>query len=165
LEGAKLLIKNNLKSLFLHIAISIVSFIVFFFFNSAQPKWASEEAARNHHISMMIVAVTIIAVAVILYFLIARMNFINQGNICNNLLSVSLTAILGVVLWVVSFSADGIGPGNFLLNSELWQNYAMYNGYSFFLVHEAGINNVYVFLLFSLIPTIIMGTGIRRKIN
>lgn len=162
-EGAKFLIKNNLKSLFLHITISIISIIVYICFNLGQVKWASEEAARNHHNKMMVVAVIIIAVAVILYFYFAKRLLINQGNIYKNLFSVSLTTILGVFLWVAAFNADRIGPSNILLNSQLWQNYAMYNGYSVFLVHESGINNVFVFLLFSFIPTIIMWTGIGRK--
>jgi heme/copper-type cytochrome/quinol oxidase subunit 2 len=147
----------------LHITISIISIIVYFFFNSGQPKWASEEAARNHHNNMMIVSVIIIAVAIFLYFSFARRSLINQGTIYNNLFSVSLTAILGVLLWAVAFSIVRIGPSNILLNSQLWQNYAMYNGYSLFFIYESGINNAYVFLIFSLIPTITMGIGVGKK--
>jgi len=128
-----------------------------------QVKWASEEAARNHHNKMMVVAVILIAVAVILYFYFAKRLLINQGNIYKNLFSVSLTTILGIFLWVAAFNADRVGPSNILLNSQLWQYYAMYNGYSLSLVNEFGFNNEYAFLLFSFIPTIIMWTGIVRK--
>ena len=157
------MVKNNLKSLLMHITISIISVIVFFFFNMGQPKWASEEAARNHHNSMMVVAVIIIAVSVILYNSFAGIRLINQGNIYKNIFSVSLTAILGVLLWVVAFNTDRIGPINILLNSQLWQHYTTYNGYSLFFIRESGINNAYVFLIFSFMPTIAMGTGIGRK--
>ena len=157
------MVKNNLKSLLVHITISIFSMILYFLFNMAQAKWASEEAARNHHYNMMFVAVTIIAVAVILYYLLGSARLINQGNIYKNLFSVSLIAILGIILWANAFNTDRIGPSNHLLNSQLWEYYTMYNGYSFFLINESEINNSYVFLLFSFIPTIAMWIGITRK--
>ena len=157
------MIKNNLKSLLIHIAISIPSLIVMFFFVMGQPKWASEEAANKHHISMMFIAVIMIAVAVFLYYSLAGKHLTNQGSKYRNLLSVSLTGIVGVVLWIVAFNADKIGPSNILLNSHLWERYNMYNGYSFFLIHESEINNAYVFLISSFIPTIVMWVGIQRK--
>ncbi|MBZ9689705.1 hypothetical protein G9F72_025845 [Clostridium estertheticum] len=97
-----------------------------------QAKWATEEAARNHHYNMMFVAIAIIAVAVILYYLLGSVRLIDQGNIYKNLFSVSSVAILGVLLWANAFNIDRIGPSNRLLNSQLWQYYTMYNGYSFF---------------------------------
>ncbi|MEK6265919.1 MAG: hypothetical protein N2B06_14300 [Clostridium sp.] len=129
----------------------------------SQAKWATEEAARNHHTSMMVVSVIMIAVAAILYYSFAGIRLIKQGNIYKNLFSVSLTAILGVLLWAVAFNTDRIGPSTILLNSQLWQHYTTYNGYSLFFISESGINNVYVFLLFSFMPTITMATGLGRK--
>lgn len=157
------MIKNNVRSLVIHITISIISIIVFFLFNMAQVKWASEEAARNHHNSMMILAVIIIAVAVVLYYSLGKKRLISQGNIYKNLFSVSITAILGVLLWAIAFNIDSIGPSNRLLNAEFWQHYCTFNGYCFFLIEESGNNNPYVFLIFSFIPTIAMWTGIQRK--
>lgn len=129
----------------------------------AQAKWASEKAARNHHYNMMFVAIAIIAVAVILYYFLGVTRLRDQGNIYKNLFSVSAVAILGIILWANAFNVDRIGPSNHLLNSQLWQYYTMYNGYSFFLISEAEINNSYVFLFFSFIPTIAMWIGINRK--
>jgi hypothetical protein len=157
------LIKNNLKSLLRHISISIISMIVFFLFNMSQPKWATEEAARNHHNIMMFLSITLIVGAVISYYLLARKRLIDQGNIYINLFSVSLTAIIGIILWAIAFNIDRIGPSNRLFNLISWQNYGMFNGYSFFLLEEAEINNPYVFLIFSFIPTIVMWVGIQRK--
>ena len=159
------MIKNNLKSLLIHIAISIPSLIVFFFFviGQGQPKWASAEAARKHHNSMMFIAVIMIAVAVFLYYSLAAKHLTNQGSKYKNLLSVSLTGIVGVVLWIVAFNADKIGASNISLNSHLWERHNMYNGYSFFLILESEINNAYVFLISSFIPTIAMWVGIQRK--
>ncbi|MGH4140502.1 hypothetical protein [Clostridium sp.] len=155
------MVKNNLKSLLIHIIVSIISMFVFIIFNMAQAKWASEAAARNHHYNMMFVAVITIAVAVISYYLLARKHLINQGTVYNNLFSVSLTLILGVLLWANAFTMDRIGPSNHLLNSQLWQHYTMYNGYSFFILNETGNNNPYVFLIFNFMPFMAMLSGIR----
>jgi cytochrome bd-type quinol oxidase subunit 2 len=144
------LVKNNLKSLFIHIAISIPSLIAFFYFNMAQPKWASEEAARNHHNNMMVVAFIIIVIAVLLYYSLAGKRLINQESTYKNLFSVSLVGILGVILWIVAFNADKIGPSNILLNSQFWESYNMYS-------------NAYLFLFFSFVPTIAMWVGIQKK--
>jgi hypothetical protein len=157
------LIKNNLKSFLIHLIISIISYLVTIIFISGQPKWVSAEAANNHHYSMMVIAVIVIAIATISYFLSAKKHLINQGNIYKNLFSVSLTAIFGVFLWVVAFNTDRIGPSNILLNSQLWQHYGTYNGYSIFFISESGINSPFIFLLFSFIPTIAMWAGIQQK--
>lgn len=128
-----------------------------------QPKWASEEAANKHHYSMMFISVIIIVVAVYLYYSLAGKRLTNQGSKCKNLLSVSLTGIVGIVLWAVAFNGDRIGPSNILLNSHLWERYNMYNGYSFFLIYESEINNAYVFLVSSFIPTIAMWFGVQKQ--
>ena len=128
-----------------------------------QVKWATEEAARNHHYRMMFVAIAIIAVAVIFYYNLASTRLTNRGSIYKNLFSVSIIAILGFCFWANAFNIDRIGPSNRLLNSHLWENYAIFNGYSFFFISEAEVNNAYIFLLFSFIPTIAMWIGMNRK--
>lgn len=157
------MIKNSLKSFLIHIAISVISIVVFIIFNSTQVKWVSEEAAKQHHYSMMIVAFTMIVVACILYYLLARKFLTNQGSIYRNLLATSLIAVLGIFLWIVAFNINLTGPSNYLLNSELWQFYSMYNGYSLFFLNESGSNNPYMFLFFSFVPTIAMAIGMQRK--
>ena len=157
------LIKNNLKSFLIHIILSIISVFIFISFNSVQAKWVSEEAARNHHNSMMVVAVTLIVISVILYYLLGGRFLINQGSIYKNLFSTSLTAIIGVFLWLIAFNVDLIGQSSSLLNSELWQFYSIYNGYSLFYLNESTNNNPYVFLFSSFIPTIAMCIGVLRK--
>ncbi len=162
-KGGMPLIKNNLKSFLIHVTISIISVFVFIIFNSSQAKWAYEEAANKHHNNMIFAAITMMAVAAVTYYLLRRKHLISQGNLYKNLFSVSLTAILGTSLWVVAFSIDRIGPSNSLLNSQLWQFYSAYNGYSLFFLNESGNNNPYVFLAFSFMPTIAMWTGMLRK--
>ena len=154
------LIKNNLKAFLIHLTISISSVLVFMIFFTAQAKWVSDEAARNHHISMVLLSIIMIVIAVIFYHLLGRKYLISQGSKYKDLFSVSLIAILGVLLWANAFNIDRFSPSNVLLNSGLWQFYGMYNGYSLFFLDESGSNNPYIFLFFSFIPTIAMWTGI-----
>lgn len=159
------MIKNNLKSFLIHVTISAISILVYMIFLTGQPKFASAEAARNFHNSRMFLSITMIAVSAILYYLLGRKHLTSQRSIYKNLFSVSLPLIFGALLWANAFNIDRIGPSNHLLNSGLWQFYTTYNGYSLFFLYESSINNPYVFLLFSFIPTIAMWTGIQRKIS
>lgn len=159
------MIKNNLKSFLIHVVISIISVVVFFIFNSKQARWVSEEAAKKHHYSMMIVAFTVIAAACILYYFLAKKFLTHQGSIYRNFISISLTVVLGIFLWIVAFNVNLTRPSNHLLNSELWQFYSLYNGYSLFFINESGSNNPYIFLFFSFLPTIVMVVGMQRKSN
>lgn len=145
--------------------ISIACMFVFLLFNAGQPKWASEEAYIKYHNTMMGVAVIIIGVTTILYYLLAKKHLIKQKSLYKNLFSVSLTIILSIFLWVYAFNIDRVGPSNHLLNSHLWERYCMYNGYSFFYIHESENNNPYTFLMFSIMPTIAMWVGLQRKRN
>lgn len=153
------MVKNNLKSLVLHILISITSIIIFLTFYTSTPKWVSEEAARRHQ--FMVVIPVLLAIA--LYYAVGKKFLTNQGSIFKNLLSVSITAIIGIFLWVMAFNIDLTGPSNSLLNSELWQVYYMYNGYSLFLINEWGINNQYLFLLSSFIPSATMALSMSKN--
>jgi hypothetical protein len=157
------LIKNNLKSFLMHIAISIISVILFIFFGTSQVKWASEEAAKQHQYSMIIVSFAVIVAVCLLYYFLAKKFLAYQGSIYKNFLANSLIALVGVSLWIVAFNINMTGAGGDLLNSELWQLYSMYNGYSLFFLNTSGINNPYMFLLFSFVPTIVMGVGMQRK--
>jgi len=159
------LVKNNLKSLLIHLTISIASIFIFFLFNMGQPKWASEQAYIKYHNSMMGIAFAVIVVATILYYSLGKKYLINQGSIYKNLFSVTLTIILSLFLWGYALNIDRIGISDHLLNSHLWERYSMYNGYSFFLIKESDNNNPYVFLLSSFIPTIAMWVGLQRKRN
>jgi len=157
------LIKNNLKSLLIHVTISAISIFVYMVLFTAQPKFASAQAARNFHNSRMFLSITMIAISAFLYYLLGKKHLTSQRNIYKNLFSVSLPLIFGALLWANAFNIDRIGPSNHLLNSSLWQFYTEYNGYSLFFLYESSINNPYVFLIFSFIPTIAMWTGVQRK--
>jgi hypothetical protein len=137
--------------------------IIFYIFNASTPKWVSEEAANRHHYKMLFMAVVLVLLAIALYYAVGKKFLTNQGSIFKNLLSVSITAFIGIFLWVMAFNIDLTGPSNSLLNSELWQVYYMYNGYSLFLINEWGINNQYLFLLSSFIPSVTMAVSMRNN--
>lgn len=159
------MIKNNLKSLFIHIIISFTFIIIFLVFFLSGGKWASEEAAIRHHNRMMFMAITMIGIALILYYLSSRKFLINQGNLIKNLLSTILVAIIGSIIWVIAYKVDfdNIRVSYSLFNSELWQIYCAFNGYSMFFLNEYNSKNHLLFLLFSFMPTIAMSLGILRK--
>jgi hypothetical protein len=157
------MVKNNIKSLLIHVMISIISVILFIAFNSSTAKWVSEEAARKHHYYMMFVAIAFLVVSIFLYNLLGRILLINKGSIYKNLVATGLTAIIGTFLWIIAFSMDLTGPSNYLLNSELWQFYSAYNGYCLFFLNESQNNNQYIYLLFTFIPTLAMGSGMLKN--
>ena len=61
------MIKNNIKALLIHIVISILSFIISMLFHTHAVKWVSEEAANQHHFSMLGASFLIIIVLLFLY--------------------------------------------------------------------------------------------------
>jgi hypothetical protein len=155
-------IKNNVKSLLIHLLVSVLSFVVYFAFHRSVVKWASEEAYKNHQDTMLAVAFTVIAAAIFLYFQLSKKICKDQGSNFKNTISVSITTILGIFLWVTAFNIDLTGGTNILLNSELWQLYSLFNTYCLFLVDEAAIKSPYIMLIFSLIPALSMSLGIRK---
>lgn len=159
------MIKNNLKSFLIHVIISFFSIIVFFMFSLSQAKWASEEAANRHHNLMMIIAIVLIIIALILYYLSGRLLLINQGSLYKNLLATISVAIIGIIIWVIAYKIDFIARGGYLINSDLWQFYCIYNGYSLFFLNESESNNHFIFLLFSFMPTLAMAFGMLKKRN
>jgi cytochrome bd-type quinol oxidase subunit 2 len=161
--GGIFLIKNNLKSLLIHITLSVLFIFTFTIFFAAQPKWDSEEAARNYHNIMLVISIIMLVIAPILYNYLGKRHLKKQENLYKNLFSVSLPAIVGVVLWVYAFNIDKIGPSNQLLNSEFWRLYSMFNGYSVPFIDVSESDNPYLFLVFSFIPTLCMWTGLQRK--
>jgi hypothetical protein len=156
-------IKNNFKSFLIHLLISVLSFIVYLVFHVSAVKWVSEEAYQNHHNSMLAIAFTVIATAIFLYFHLSKKICKNQGSNFKNITSVSITAILGIFLWIIAFNIDLTGGTDVLLNSELWQFYSLFNTYSLFLMDEARIDSPYIMLIFSFIPALAMNFGIRKN--
>jgi hypothetical protein len=126
------MIKNNMKSIFIHIAISILSLVTYIPFHLSSVSWVSEKAAMQHHIYMLIIAITIIISALFLYYFFGGMFLKNQGSIFKNIMSVSITGLIGVFLWLIAFSIDLTGGAKMLLNSELWQLYSLYYSYCLF---------------------------------
>lgn len=131
-------------------------------FHSSAVNWASGESARRHHNFMIIISLIVICVALLLYYYSSR-KFCGRGKILKEIASVSITAIIGIMLWIIAFAVEPSGVGGQLLNSKLWFNYVSFNNYSMFLLDETRINSPYVLLVFSLIPSITMYLGMNRK--
>ena len=157
------MIKNNIKALLIHIVISILSFIISMLFHTHAVKWVSEEAANQHHFSMLGASFLIIIVLLFLYYHFSRKFLTNQSSIINNILSFSIIGLIGIVLWFIAFSIDLTGGTQILLNSELWQLYSLYYGYCVSLVYEITTTNPYIMLVFGILPIIVMYIGVKKS--
>lgn len=156
------MVKNNIISLFIHFIISALCIIIFMFFHMSVAKWVSAEAARKHHINMMTAAVLVMVIALFLYYFLSRKFCKDQGSSFKNLMSISITLIIGTFLWITAFSIDLTNGTNILLNSELWSMFGTYYSYCLFLVDETRIGNPYVMLIFLLLPIFAMRLGIKN---
>ncbi|WP_055669451.1 hypothetical protein [Desnuesiella massiliensis] len=157
------MVKNNIKSFFMHLIISFVFVRIFIIFNQNHVKWASEAAARSHYFLMTFNVIIRIALAGGLYYLLARNYLKNQGNIYRNMLSTSLTAIIGICLWVIAYNNGLPAQGKYLLDLGPWQKLANYLGYSLLFFTESHANNPYVYLPFLFIPTAVMALSIEKE--
>lgn len=156
------MIKNNIKALLINIFISILAFMVYIAFHASAVKWASEEAARQHHVFMIVNSALVIIVAAFLYYYLSRKFLDNQGTCLKNIASFSITALIGIVLWMTAFFIDLTEGTKILLNSQLWQLYSLYHGYSLCLVNEINITNPYIMIAFGILPIIVMYLGIKK---
>lgn len=112
---------------------------------------------------MIIIAITIIIAALFLYYYFSGVFLINQGNNFKNIMSVSITVLIGIALWLTAFCIDLTDGTKILLNSELWQLYSLYYSYCLFLVNEAAIGIPYIFLIFCVMPVLFMWLGIKNR--
>lgn len=157
------MIKNNIKALLIHIVTSMLSFIVYILFNTSSAKWASEEAANQHHLSMLRVSFLVIVFSLFLYYHFSKKFLTNQSSIMKNILSFSIIGLIGIVLWFIALSNDLTGGTQILINSELWKLYSLYYGYCVHLVDEITVTNPYIMLVFGFLPIISMYLGLKKS--
>ena len=157
------MIKNNIKALLIHIVISILSFIFSIIFHTSSAKWISEEAARQHHVSMLGVSILVIIVSLFLYYHFSRKFLTNQSSIIKNILSFSIIGLIGIVFWFAAFYIDLTETTQILINSGLWQLYSLYYGYCVSLVYEITTTNPYIMLVFGILPIIVMYVGVKKS--
>ncbi|MEG1795995.1 MAG: hypothetical protein RR262_05795, partial [Clostridium sp.] len=115
------MIKNNMKSLLIHIVISLLSFIIYMLFHASSVKWVSEEVARKHHVYMLEISAVVIIVSLFLYYYFGRKFLTNQASFFKNIISLSTVGLIGISLWLAAFCIDLTGGTQILLNSQLWQ--------------------------------------------
>jgi hypothetical protein len=155
------MISNNLKAMLIHIIVSAISFYMYFAFNikSGIADYATPEAYQNHVNFMMAISVAIIIIAIILYFVGARLFLKNQVKLTRNLLSVSCVAVIGVIWWLVIYPISNLEAFS---NSNVWMTYSIYVSYMLSLVDN--VNNVMPLLLLvsTIVPSVVMTAGIKK---
>lgn len=155
-------VKNNLVSLLIHVLLSIY-FIYSFYKYDISATYSTREAALNHLDNIKSTSYVFFAEATLFYIIVGRKFLKNQGTILKNLVSTSLTAIIGILIWLIAQYIDFAVIGTSLLNSGWPQLYNLYNGYSLIFLHAYGIVNPNMFLLFAFLPTIIMSLSTIKK--
>jgi hypothetical protein len=154
--------KNNIKSLLIHIVISLLSLIIYMPFHASAVKWVSAEAASKHHIFMLIISTAVIIVTLFLYYYSSKKFLTNQRRSFKNMISISIISLIGIGLWLTAFCIDLTAGTKVLLNSQLWQLYSLYYGYCLYLVDEMTVGSPYIMLAFGILPIIAMYLGIKK---
>ena len=155
------LIKNNIKVFFINVIISLMGFGIFILVRSNTPRLTTSTTVKNYSLVLTSVALIILIGSMILYYFAARLFFTCMGNNIKNILSVSMLGIIGIVWWaiLVLFVAN---KGE-VLNYLQWFYYCIFNTYALPLITDMNINNVYILLIFPILPVLVMGTGLIEK--
>lgn len=155
------MISNNFKALFIHIIVSAISFFMYFTFNikAGIAEYATPEAYQNHVNFMLAISVAIIVIAIILYYIGARLLLKNQGKLTRNFLSVSSVAVIGVVWWLVIFPISEL---EVFSNSNVWETFSIYVLYMLSLVDNLKNDMPLLLLVSAVVPSIVMTAGIRK---
>ena len=158
------MISNNFKAILIHIIVSAISFYMYFMFNikAGIADYATPEAYQNHMNFMMAISVAIIAIAIIIYYVGARLLLKNQIKLTRNFLSVSSVAVIGIVWWFVIYPISKLDAFN---NANVWETYSIYVSYMLSLVDNVKNDMPLMLLMSTIVPSIVMTFGIRKVIN
>lgn len=156
------MLKNNLKSLAIHIIIIIIiSFICLVLFELQGDIIGYRlnvlgSNDKNFVKVKCILALIIFILSAVLYYVLAK-RYLEKLSLANNIMSVISVVILGAVLWLISYRSNNSG------DSFLRLYYQIYNAYSLPLFSVINIKNSYLAGIFSLIPGLLMWMGIQSK--
>jgi len=155
------MISNNFKALFIHILVSAISFYMYFTFNikAGIAEYATPEAYQKHLDFMMGISIAIIVMAIILYYIGARVLLKNKGKLARNFLSVSSVAVIGVVWWLVIFPISELEAFS---HSNVWETFSIYVSYMLSLVENVKKDRPLLLLVSTLLPSIVMTVGIKK---
>ncbi|MCK8058201.1 MULTISPECIES: hypothetical protein [unclassified Fusibacter] len=157
------MILNNLKALIIHLAVCLVSIIIYRMFHSVQIDWVSAHFEQRHHLIMIATACVSVLIAISLYYICANRLLAKQDSLPKAFMSTGFVAAAGAVFWLNAVSFNFLSVGGTIFNSKLWMFYGFYNMHSFYLIDEFSIENAYVLLIFSLLPSVAMGFGLHHK--
>ena len=150
------MMRNNLKSLVIHIIISASAF-----FYTAGPyldQNGSVFDTDNYPPSFpRTIYCIILASSLVLYYLAGRIFLESRSGLFENMLSISLVPAVGMLLWALLLAKQN-ASAPFQLPD--WKPYLAYIGYTTPLIYRH-ISCRYILPVFSWIPAIILFFGIR----
>lgn len=135
---------NNFKALMVHIIIGIITFLTY----------AVSSRFNNNRITICIF------IFALTMYLLSGFFFENLGSKIRNLKSVSLVFILGVLIWTISIITIGLGR---IGANPYWGVYCFYNSYFSPIMCDFGVEDPFINLFTSLIPSILIWLGIELK--
>jgi hypothetical protein len=143
----------------------IASFSSYILFHTsyARARYVSKEVARNEHVYMLVISTVVIIVLLFLYYFLSREFLTNKASFFKNIMSLSLTGVIGIALWLAAFCIDLTGGTQMRLYSQFWQLYKLYYGYCIFLVDVINPTNPYIMLASGILPIVAMYLGVKKS--
>jgi hypothetical protein len=152
------MLKNNLKSLAIHLIISFICLVSFELQGEIIGYRLNVLGSNDKNFVKVkcILALIIFILSAVLYYVLAK-RYLEKLSFANNIMSVISVVILGTVLWSISNKSNNSG------DSFLKLYYQIYNAYSLPLFSVFNIKNSYLAGIFALIPGLLMWMGIQSK--
>lgn len=156
-----LLFKNNFKALLIHVFVGLLSVVAYITFFTAQYKWNNEAAYRRHELLLTAGALAVILSALLLYYFGCMLLIKSTGRNLRNMFSVSGIAVIGLIWWLCSSVL--VSSKSSLMNYHTWFYYCLYNSYGLPLIHIMNIDNIFIYLIFPVMPSLVMGIALIEK--
>lgn len=157
------MVRNNVRAMGAHIAVSIVSFCIYFgaHVSTGFIRYSNIESFQPFQGKMFFLSSLIFLLAISAYYYIGRHFLVSLGGIGKNMKSVALTFYIGIILFALSMFFGGIN--GFAVNTAFgsWEWYLLFNAYALPIVFDFGIKNWIVLLMLSTLPSFIMGMSMK----
>jgi len=157
------LVRNNIRALIAHLAVSLLSFGVYFgaHISTGFIKYSNISSFEPFAGKMFFLSSLILVLAMSAYYYIGRHFLISLGGIGKNMKSVALTFYIGMGLFLLSVFFGGVN--GFAVNTAFgsWEWYLLFNAYALPIVFDFGIKNWVMLLTLSMLPSFVMGLSMK----
>lgn len=157
------LVRNNARALSAHLAVSALSFGIYFaaHFSTGMLKYSNLAQFKPFEGKMFFLSTAIFIFAIGAYYYIGRHFLRSLGGIAKNMKSVALTFYIGLGLFALSVLFGGLV--GFTVNTAFgsWELYLLFNSYALPLVFDFGITNWVLLFFLCILPSLVMGLSMK----